>query len=349
MSLKKSGAQRRKAKKEEEDQTAKLPKLDRFIAATPDSSASLAAAAVPVARGDAAVVEDVVQEKIDSEPFNNNNNASDRETGIVNDIEPQHDEGQILQDLDVHEQRSILPEFHNDPAQWPEPPTESLRKFWTSKGKFEQNISNRRNFKETKVKFGQQYRSLTMGIFYRSLHNREEKLRSWLIYSPECKAVFCGPCKLFSPKRQLLTTKGLTDWIHISKLIREHENAKDHIESVCTFANHCVGSTVDVLLAKDIEKEETYWKEVLRRVVSVIKFLAERGLAFRGENETPHSPNNGNFLGLLDLLAEYDPLLAKHMELRGHQGRGRQHYLSSTICDELIVQMAQSVLDSIVL
>lgn len=107
------------------------------------------------------------------------------------------------------------------------------------------------------------------------------------------------------------------------------------------------GVTVDNLLAKEIEGENVYWKEVLRRAVSVIKFLAERGLAFRGENETPKSPSNGNYLGILELLSEFDPFLAKHIEARGYRGRGYQHYLSSTICDELILLMGDRVLASI--
>ncbi len=47
-----------------------------------------------------------------------------------------------------------------------------------------------------------------------------------------------------------------------------------------------------------MEKEAEYWNKILKRVVSIIKFLAERGLAFRGDNEVFGSPNNGNDLGL---------------------------------------------------
>lgn len=69
---------------------------------------------------------------------------------------------------------------------------------------------------------------------------------------------------------------------------------------------------IDADLATAIENEANYWREV-KRVISTIKFLAERGLAFRGENQTPNSPKNGNFFGILELIAEFDPFLAKHI------------------------------------
>ncbi|KAK0143819.1 hypothetical protein N1851_017976 [Merluccius polli] len=54
------------------------------------------------------------------------------------------------------------------------------------------------------------------------------------------------------------------------------------------------------------EAEQHYWK-VLRCVVAVITFLGARGLPFRGDNELLGSAHNGNYLGLLELIAEFDP------------------------------------------
>uniref|UniRef100_H3B2S5 TTF-type domain-containing protein n=1 Tax=Latimeria chalumnae TaxID=7897 RepID=H3B2S5_LATCH len=45
---------------------------------------------------------------------------------------------------------------------------------------------------------------------------------------------------------------------------------------------------------------------------------------------------NGNYLGILELLAQYDAFLAKHMEKYKDVGCGKISYLSSTICDEFI-------------
>lgn len=58
-----------------------------------------------------------------------------------------------------------------------------------------------------------------------------------------------------------------------------------------------------------IETELEYWQSVLDRIVAAIKFLSSRGPAFRGDNKLLGSNNNGNFLGLLELLAKFDPFL----------------------------------------
>jgi len=52
-----------------------------------------------------------------------------------------------------------------------------------------------------------------------------------------------------------------------------------------------------------LKQRKNYWQEVLRRVVEAVKYLAIRGLAFRGDNEIFGSPNNGNYLGSLELIA----------------------------------------------
>jgi Domain of unknown function (DUF4371) len=107
------------------------------------------------------------------------------------------------------------------------------------------------------------------------------------------------------------------------------------------------GSTLDSGLAKQIKEEQLYWRNVLERVVAVICTLAERGLAFRGENETFESPNNGNYLGLLDLIAKFDPFLSNHIKQYGNRGSGSPSYLSKTVCDEFIQFMANRVRNSI--
>ena len=84
--------------------------------------------------------------------------------------------------------------------------------------------------------------------------------------------------------------------------------------------------------------------------VEVIKFLSQRGLAFRGEDELFGSPHNGNYMGVLELLSKFDPFLADHISRFGNKGRGVPSYLSSTICDvsdELIEAMGADVLAEI--
>lgn len=67
-----------------------------------------------------------------------------------------------------------------------------------------------------------------------------------------------------------------------------------------------------------------YWQEVLKRLISVIVFISERGLTFRGENQTFGSPSNGNYLGIMELIAEYDSFLSNHIKNNGNCGSGNQ-------------------------
>ena len=60
------------------------------------------------------------------------------------------------------------------------------------------------------------------------------------------------------------------------------------------------------------------------------------------------SNNNGNFLGIIELLAQFDPFLADHLSRFDSPGRGNVSYLSATTCNEFIVLMAKKVITKII-
>ena len=116
-----------------------------------------------------------------------------------------------------------------------------------------------------------------------------------------------------------------------------------------TFIARSQAGGIDGKLKEQCVQEEAYWREVLKRVVSVITFLAERGLSFRGDNQIIGSSRNGNFLGILELLSQFDPFLAEHMRKYGNMRKGTTSYLSTTVCEELITVVGQRVLSEIIL
>ena len=132
-----------------------------------------------------------------------------------------------------------------------------------------------------------------------------------------------------------------------------HEKSADHLESFEKYVTlQTERARIDESLLKQYNAERMYWRSVLQRVVAVIKFLSERGLAFRGDDELIDSPRNGNFLGTLELIAQFDPFLAGYLEKQRTfqeegRGRGTVSYLSSTTCDELIKQMGSQVMSVI--
>ncbi len=60
----------------------------------------------------------------------------------------------------------------------------------------------------------------------------------------------------------------------------------------------------------------------MRRVVAVVKFLAEWGLAFRGSSEIFCRADNGKYMGILELISEFDPFLKSHIQMYGNAGVG---------------------------
>ena len=79
--------------------------------------------------------------------------------------------------------------------------------------------------------------------------------------------------------------------------------------------------------------------------------MGERGLAFRGENQRIGDPHNGNFLGILELLSHYDPILKEHLEKvkasQESQKRLQVHYLSLDIQNEFIEICGEHVISEI--
>ena len=87
--------------------------------------------------------------------------------------------------------------------------------------------------------------------------------------------------------------------------------------------------------------------QVLQRFLSVIRSLDERGLAFRGGDQRFDSPHNGNSLGILELIAEFDRYLANHIKQYDNRDKGNTSFLSKMICEELIKLISSKVRASI--
>ena len=82
---------------------------------------------------------------------------------------------------------------------------------------------------------------------------------------------------------------------------------------------------VDNKLSEQQKAEVAYSSAVLERVVAVIKHLAERGLSFRGHDELWGSVHNRNYLGTLELLAQFDPSLQRILKNMKGKVRGQSH------------------------
>lgn len=110
-------------------------------------------------------------------------------------------------------------------------------------------------------------------------------------------------------------------------------------------------TSVGSLILRGIETEAQKWQSILERILHVILFLSERGLAFFGSNEHIGNAHNGNFLGIIELLSEYDPISKEHVgkvkESQQSKKKMQVHYLSSTIQNEFIELIGSTVQNTI--
>lgn len=203
---------------------------------------------------------------------------------------------------------------------------------------------NMHMLKETELVCGNVKRSLTSGNFFHLKKNGEKVVRKWLVLSATTKSLFCWVCKLFCFTSRGQLVSGFNDWKHASARLAEHENSMLHKTSIVKMSQRLnIAQRIDCSLIKQHEEEANYFTSVLRRVVAVVKFLAIRGLPFYGDNETIGSKYNGNFLGCLELISQFDPFLSSHLQKYGNPGKGNVSYLSSTTVDEFINIMAEKV------
>ncbi|XP_042209606.1 zinc finger MYM-type protein 1-like [Homarus americanus] len=187
-------------------------------------------------------------------------------------------------------------------------------------------------------------------MFERRKRNGEVVKRSWLCFSPANGRVYCFFCKLMGVSRSQFTSDGFCDWKHANRLV-VHEQSKDHIQAVLSAASRAKGAGgIDSKLTTHVGQIEQYLCSLLKRLISVLKFICERGRALRGDDEVIGSPHNGNYLGLLELLAEYDDFLRQHIQNHANRGTGHTNYLylSSTICEEIVRLMGNEVLNEII-
>jgi hypothetical protein len=237
--------------------------------------------------------------------------------------------------------------IQNDPGLWPQPMSDVYRTEIVRKGPF-----------RIKVDFfpvDESGRRFSEYHYSKILSNGEKQNRRWMIYSKSKDSVYCFACRLFRfDNANFASSEGVRDWKHIGDYLKSHETGKTHKECMLKWLNMEQGlkncTTIDSHIQSQIQTERQRWRDILERLLAIVKFLASHNLAFRGHREnltTDSYESSGNFLDLVKLIARFDPTLRLHLQ-QVTNNTISDHYLGKNIQNELIQLMASHVKSKII-
>nr|XP_025694449.2 zinc finger MYM-type protein 1-like [Arachis hypogaea] len=134
---------------------------------------------------------------------------------------------------------------------------------------------------------------------------------NWLEYSISKDAVFYLCCYLMKPETEggdAFVTNGFSNWkkkerlqIHVGIHDSAHNQAWRKCEALMRPKQH-----ITAAIEKQSEQAKKNYQIHLTATIDCIRFLLRQGLAFHGNDETDDSVNQGNFLELLNFLAQHN-------------------------------------------
>ena len=157
-------------------------------------------------------------------------------------------------------------------------------------------------------------RAFPLSIFIKSLPNGESTKRDWLVWSKSAAGLFCFSCCLFNVKPPSPSCSAFShpevgfkdNWKKLYEKVKSHELSAVHVSNyrkwkdlLNSLEKH---SGVDAMHQQNLIQETNRWRQILGCLHDVTLFSGERNLPFRGSSLAIGDPDNGLFLGTLELL-----------------------------------------------
>ena len=101
--------------------------------------------------------------------------------------------------------------------------------------------------------------------------------------------------------------------------IEEHERTEMHLKCSTAYLVERQQSSISHFLKRNLREEVKRKREMLGRIVDVVKLIGKRGLSYRGTNEEAaytldsDEADHGTFLEIIKLLGKYDSQTDQHL------------------------------------
>ncbi|CAH2315228.1 zinc finger MYM-type 1-like [Pelobates cultripes] len=236
-------------------------------------------------------------------------------------------------DDDDEEEETVRLSVYSDVAAWPVPDVLRVDLIKRGSEPFQNRDGPFSPVERQGEKSKGKSRQLTTAWFYKALPNGEKILRTWMVYSP------CFCCRLFAVDDKVTGASsfvtGFQLWWKLNPKVSDHEASEQHLTYLEKWKTLRAGlklqKCIDHVHQTTVDREKRKWRDILHRLLDVTLFLAHQNLPFRGHRETMSSANKGNFLELIELLSNYDPILKEHfMRLKHAVASGKR--MTSMIC-----------------
>ena len=146
----------------------------------------------------------------------------------------------------------------------------------------------------------------------------------WLEYSVSLDAAFCYPCRLFKcgvgggRSEQAFSKTGFRNWknaIGKAGTISCHNACISHKQVMVSWKEYSANSKNQTTVRHRLDSTQKQLisdnRHYISTIIEVLLVCAKQNLALRGHRESDDSLNRGNFLAILSLIANHDPVVKK--------------------------------------
>ncbi|XP_030767531.1 zinc finger MYM-type protein 1-like [Sitophilus oryzae] len=198
-------------------------------------------------------------------------------------------------------------------------------------------------------KYGNRWRSFKSHWFERF---------TWLEYSALEDSAYCFPCRFFSSQRfeknVSFISLGYNNWkraMETDSGFRKHLISEQHKKSEVMWTEFKLKKDKNISVInqlcdanlKQIEEDRKY----LGIIIECLLFISIQGISFRGHNETEHSSNKGNFLELINFLANNNSVPNNFLKLRLQNAHKNAKYLHPTVQNEILKTISDLIVKEI--